>query len=193
MSLRSFLKLTVVIIGILVMSILFFLPREKALIEDLVVNLFATVFGGLILVSLFFVAREKIFPFPNISGQWYIEMLTVKTAYRPYNKMKLRYVAMLWKGGNHIQGTVEKIYEDSTTGTRQFTGKDRTRGELQGYVQKNYLAKDRAYLHVVEEGHGRESTHFYEIIVQSDKKMVGTFTSMVADQCGEVIWQREEF
>lgn len=186
-------KLSVVIIGILVLSIFFILPREKALIEGLVVNLIATIFSGLILAFLFFLAREKIFTLPNISGQWYIEMLTVKTAYRPYNKMKLRYVAMLWREGNHIQGTVEKIYEASTTGIRQFTGKNRTRGELRGYVQKNYLSKDRVYLHVVEKGHGRESSHIYEIDVQSEKKMVGTFTSMVADQSGEVIWQREEF
>ena len=48
-------------------------------------------------------------------------------------------------------------------------------------------------LHVVEEGHGRESTNFYDFIVNSGHNMTGSFTSMVANQDGEAIWQRNEF
>ncbi len=107
--------------------------------------------------------------------------------------MILRYVAMLWRKGNIIKGTVEKIYEKSTTGERKFIAKNRTRGEIEGYIEKNYLTKDRLFLHVIEDGHGRKSTHFYEITVQSNEVMSGTFNSMVADQDGTVSWQKNEF
>lgn len=153
----------------------------------------ATILGGSILTLLFFWFKEKIFPLPEVTGRWYFEMHTVNVTYKPYENMILRYVAMLWREGNIIKGTVEKIHENSSTGEREFIGKNRTRGEVEGYIEKNYFTKDRLFLHVIEDGHGRESTHFYELIIQSDEVMSGTFNSMVADQDGTVSWQRNKF
>lgn len=153
----------------------------------------ATVLGGLVLALLFFWAKERLFPLPEITGRWYFEMRTEKTAFAPYAGMVLRYVAMLWREGHRIAGTVEKIYENSSTGERSFIGKNRTRGVVDGYVEKKYLASDRIFLHVIEDGHGRESTNIYDVIVQSDGRMTGSFQSMVADQDGTVRWQREPF
>lgn len=156
-------------------------------------SIIATVVGGVILALLFFWAREKLFPLPDITGRWYFEMRTINTSYEPYAGMVLRYVAMLWREGNRIQGTAEKIYENSSTGKRDYVGKNRTRGVAAGYLEKNYFAKDRLFLHVVEDGHGREFTNFYDVIIVSDKKMLGAFNSMVANQDGEVTWQRDVF
>lgn len=156
-------------------------------------NFLATLLGGIFLALLFFLSREKWLPLPDITGRWYFEMRTLKTAYNPYKGMILRYVAIVWREGTRIEGTVEKIYENSSTGEREYVGEDRTRGTLHGYVQKNYFGRDRVFLHVVEKGHGRESTNFYDIRVLKSKKLSGTFASMVADQEGEVSWQREPF
>jgi len=123
-------------------------------------SLLSTIIGGGFLTFLFFWLREKVFPLPDITGRWYFEMLTENSAYNPYKGMVLRYVAMLWREGGRIEGTVEKFYEDSSTGKRPFVGKDRTRGRVEGYIQKNYFTRDRIVLHVVEDGHGRESTIF---------------------------------
>lgn len=161
--------------------------------EALGANFLATLLGGILLALLFFWARERLFPLPDITGRWYFEMRTISTAYKPYDGMVLRYIAMLWREGYRVKGTVEKIYEDSSTGRRSFVGKNRTRGRVEGYVQKNYLAKDRVFLHVVEAGHGRESTNFFDLLVQSREKMEGRFDSMVADQSGNVVWKRETF
>jgi hypothetical protein len=120
-------------------------------------------------------------------------MHTVETSYIPYDKMTLRYVAILWREGNKVEGTVEKIYENSSTGEREYTGSNRTRGKVEGYVEKNYLGKDMLFLHVTEDGHGRESTNFYELVADSDSLMEGTFSSMVANQSGKVKWQRSKF
>jgi hypothetical protein len=153
----------------------------------------ATVAGGVLLAILFFWAKERLLPLPEITGRWFFEMRTEKTAYAPYAGMVLRYVAMLWREDHRIAGTVEKIYENSSTGERSFIGKNRTRGIVNGYVEKNYLASDRIFLHVIEDGHGRESTNIYDVIVQSAGRMNGSFHSMVADQDGTVIWQRDPF
>lgn len=156
-------------------------------------DIIATLAGGIGLTFLFFLARERLFPVPSITGRWYLEMVTVNTAYNPYKDMVLRYVVIIWKEGNSLKGTAEKIYENSSTGERDFDGKNRTRSVIEGYIEKNYLGKDRVYLHSVENGHGRESTNFYDLLVQSESKMIGAFNSMVANQDGKVVLQREPF
>lgn len=157
------------------------------------VDVIATLIGGICLTLLFFVAREKLFPVPEITGRWYIEMVTVNTAYNPFKGMVLRYVVMIWREGNVLKGSAEKIYEDSSTGERDFVGKNRTRATIEGYIEKKYLGKDKIYLHSIENGHGRESTNFYDLLVKSESEMIGAFNSMVANQDGTVMCQREPF
>ncbi|GAA4093031.1 hypothetical protein [Zhongshania borealis] len=101
----------------------------------------ATLLGGVGLTFLFFVAREKLFSVPEITGRWYMEMVKVNTAYNPYKDMTLRYVIMIWREGNTLKGTAEKIYENSSTGEREFVGKNRTRAIIEGYIEKTTLAR----------------------------------------------------
>lgn len=156
-------------------------------------NILATLVGGMGLTFVFFIAREKLFPMPDITGRWYLEIVTVNTAYNPYKDMVLRYVIMIWREGNIIKGSAEKIYENSSTGEREYIGKDRTRANIEGYLEKKYLGKDRVYLHSVEAGHGRESTNFYDLLIKSNVDMIGAFNSMVANQDGTARCQRQPF
>ena len=162
-------------------------------VVDFLLNVGSTVAGGIFLAFLFFLLKEKVFPLPSVTGQWYFQMCTERTAYGPYRDMVLRYVAMLWCEGPNIRGTIEKTYENSSTGEREYIGKNRTRGLVEGYIEKNYFAKDVIYFHLIEDGHGRESTHFHKLHIQSSNRMSGRFSSMVADSSGEVVWQRESF
>ncbi len=161
--------------------------------DTLLSDIIATIIGGAILALMFFWVREKFFALPSVAGRWHFETRTTNTSYRPYEGMVLRYLAILWQEGNRIQGTIEKIYEKSSTGEREYVGKNRTRGKIDGFLEKNYFTKDRMYLHVVEEGHGRESTSSFELIFKADQTMIGTFTSMVANSEGNAIWQRAPF
>lgn len=155
----------------------------------------STVVGGVLLAILFFLAREIWFPLPNVTGKWHVEMRTSKTAYEPYEGMVLRYIAIAWREGSVIKGTVEKVYENSSTGEREreYVGKNRTRGWVEGHIDKRYFSKDRVSLHIIENGHGRQSTSFYELVVQSNGSMTGTFFAMAAASEGKVTWQREPF
>lgn len=156
-------------------------------------DILATVIGGIILAVIFFWSRENLFSIPEMTGKWYFQIKTVQTAYRPYEGMVLRYVAILYREGNKVEGTVEKIYENSTTGEREFVGENRTRGSVVGYIEKNYFSNDKVFLHVVENGHGRESTNFYKLLVLPNGEMKGEFSSMVADQEGITEWRRSIF
>ena len=162
-------------------------------IVDFVSNVASTIVGGVILALLFFSAKEKWFPLPNLTGQWHFQMRTERTEYNSYKGMVLRYVALLWTEGPNVRGTVEKIYEISSTGERPYIGKDRTRGAVSGFVEKRYFSKDLVHLHIVEDGHGRESTHFHDLCVEKGDGMMGRFFAMVADSEGEVLWQRTPF
>ena len=156
-------------------------------------DVLATVFGGIALTLTFFLAKEKCFPLPKLTGRWFLEQTTQTTAYVPYEGMVLRYVVMLWLEGNRVEGTAEKIYEKSSTGERTYTGAHRTRSIVSGCVEKRYLGSDKIYLHCVEVGHGRESTNFFDLTPAAGDEMVGTFTSMVAEQTGAVRCQRRPF
>jgi hypothetical protein len=167
-------------------------------ISELVQNNFfldvsATVVGGVLLSILFFYAREKLFPLPEITGRWYMEITTENTSYNPFKNMILRYELMIWREGTRIHGSLEKIYENSSTGEREYIGENRTRGIVDGYLDKKIFTKDRLILHVIENGHGRESTNFYDLTVSSNKAMQGVFTSMIASQDGKVLLQRAPF
>jgi hypothetical protein len=153
----------------------------------------AAILSGALLTFLFFLAKEKMFPLPKIAGRWYFETQTIETAFNPFKGMVLRYIAMLAQEGPVVRGTVEKIYEKSLTGERDYTGTNRTRGILEGYLDKFYLAKDRIQIHLVEDGFGRESTIFFDLAVDDASNLSGSFQSMAADQSGIVKWQRSSF
>jgi hypothetical protein len=151
-------------------------------IELFGLNVLQTVVGGVLLTFLFFLLKEKCFSLPNVNGTWYLEIHTKKTAYRPFEGMKLRYIVMMWREGGKIEGTIEKVYELSSTGEREYVGKQRTRGQIHGSIEKRYFSKDRLCLHIVEDGHERQSSNFYDVTIFSTKEMIGVFSSMVANQ-----------
>ena len=162
-------------------------------IETILLNITSTVLGGLVLTGLFFFAREKWFALPSISGKWNFRSSTAKTSYNPYKDMELSHVAMLWCEGPRIKGTVEKVYEKSSTGEREYIGKNRTRGQVEGFIEKRYFSKDEVSLHITEDGHSRESSHFQKLVIETNDHMIGEFASTAADSGGEITWQREEF
>ena len=82
-----------------------------------------------------FVAYLSLFPFKGthisdteLSGPWHIETCTVKTEFKKFEGMVLRYRAMFFREGSIIRGTAEKVYEDSNTlNDHNYVGPNRTR------------------------------------------------------------------
>lgn len=156
-------------------------------------GLASTILGGIILALFFFLVREKCFGPIDIVGRWYFEIKTEKTAYNPYKDMVLRYVCVIWKEGNHLNGSVEKIYENSTiNNNKEYVGENRSRGTLTGVYEKNYFSKDRVYIHINEKGEKRESTIYLSLDMNKNLAS-GNFFTFIADQEGTCIWKREPF
>ena len=166
-------------------------PRQASTkATSVLMNVVQSLVSGIILAFLFFVAREICFPLPSVAGRWTVEMHTTQTAYRPYEGMVVRYVAILWREGTTVKGTIEKTFEATSTDTATYIGADRTEGEIEGYIHKLYLSKDRIVLTIIEEGAVRESTHFHDLTVERADSMTGRFIATAADSEGEVIWRR---
>lgn len=153
-------------------------------------NIGQSLISGVVLAILFFVAREIWFPLPSIAGRWTVEMHTTKTAYRPYENMRVQYVAILWREGSIVKGTVEKTSEVTSAGTTTYTAEQRTRGEVEGYIHKLYFSKDRIAVNVIEQGELRQFTHYHDLVVERQDSMAGTFIATSADSEGDVTWRR---
>lgn len=162
--------------------------------SDLIAGALGGVIAASIFAPLFFFVKEKWYGMADITGKWYFEITTESSAYRPYKRMVLRFVAILWRDGNRLSGTTEKIYENSVNGERSFAGNNRTRGKIDGYYEQRYFSQlDRVTLHLVEDGHGRQSTYYFDLEMSDDSLPSGDFSSMVADQIGTTRWQRNPF
>lgn len=162
-------------------------PRKAFLV---LLRIAQSVVSGILLALLFFFAREEWFPLPSVAGRWAVEMHTTDTSYRPYEGMRVQYVAILWREGSIIKGTIEKISETTSTGTHTYTAEDRTRGEIEGFIHKLYFSKDRITVHIIEQGERRQFTHFHDVTVQRPDSMAGTFIATSADSQGDVTWRR---
>lgn len=139
---------------------------------------------GIVLTILFFLFREKVFPLPDIYGKWILETKTLDSAYNPYLNMILKYDVILYKEGNHIYGTCEKTYENSSAVEKKYIGNDRKRGIIEGSIEKKYFGKDKIMLHIVIDDFSRESTLFVNLEKMSTNEFSGKFQHLIADQSG---------
>ena len=113
-------------------------------LEIALLNILSTVLGGLLLAFLFFLAREKCFPLPDLSGKWNFRSSTSKTKYKPFENMELGFIAMLWCEGPRIKGTVEKVFENSSAGNIKYVGENRTRSQVEGYIENGTFRKTKS-------------------------------------------------
>lgn len=153
--------------------------------ENFFASLFATILGGALLTSLLFFLRERAFPFPEISGHWILTTITKHSAYNPYKNLAIKYEIIIWREGSKIKGTGEKFFEISTQGRKEYLGKKRRRTKIEGSVEKNYLKKDKLYMHMTVDDFGRESTYYLEFKMSRNIDVAhGFFRTMVASQMG---------
>lgn len=160
-------------------------------LNNFIPSIAATVLGGIILTFLIFWFKERVFKLPDIDGRWYFITQTIESAYNPYKEMQLEHVAVLHRESSSVFGSAEKIYEISSTGEREYVGKDRMKGIIKGSIERNFFSKSKLSLHSSDKDFSRESTTFHELLIISKDEMRGYFTSMIADQSGEVVWRRE--
>lgn len=150
-----------------------------------------TLVGGALLATVFFLVREKCFPLPEIEGRWFIETETIESKFNPYKGMILIHEAMLWREGNAIKGTAEKIHENSGGKQSDYDGARRTRSLVGGFVEKRYFGADRVCLHLTETGKERESSTIFKLTCKTGFSMSGTFIATAGSSSGRAHIRRE--
>jgi hypothetical protein len=149
-----------------------------------------TVVGGIVLALLFFWFSDHVFKFPQLSGLWRFELTTEQTSYNPYRGMKLTYLVLLSQEGPALQGSGEKVREDVGGVVRTYTGADRSRIEVRGYLTKRYFGASTVVLHYREISPSRESSSMQTLTVDNDRAMRGSYHSTIANSTGAVAWER---
>lgn len=161
-------------------------------------HILETIIAALSISIILFIYKEWVFPLPNLNGEWEFEEITNETKYKPYNNIKIRYKAIIWNQTDNIFGTAEKISEETHDGKkREYNGAHRSRVEIRGSIQKNYLSRNRLHLHLLQKGQERESTTFHELIIYkkfelfyNTPTMAGDFFTTAADCRGNVSWKK---
>lgn len=154
-------------------------------------DLLATLVGSILLATLFFLLREKVFGYKELDGSWVYEQKTITSAFNPYMGMTVTFLVLLARDGNRIYGSAEKISDKTSYGKkREYVGKDRSRAEIQGHIEKRYFSRDRISIHIVENSVSRTSSTFHILECINDKNMEGRFSSTISNQTGEVVWTR---
>lgn len=169
-----------------------------SLLKNVAASCLASFCAGIFLAAFFFYARERWHPLPVINGTWHCMTYTSEqgnaaaSEQENYVGMFLIYRATFLQVGNMVRGTDEKRFEASDSTVGRAT---RTRSEIDGFLQKNYIDKSRLFLHMEEGGEQeglRESTRSYYMEIGAEK-MSGDFESSVLDQKGKVVCKREQF
>lgn len=154
-------------------------------------NLIGTFIGGIFLAVFFFLSREYVFCLPDLNGPWTFQSETEVTLYNPYKGIKVTYIVLLWQEGNRIHGSGEKVQDEIKDGSiRKYTGSDRSRIEIRGYVTKRYLRKSKVVLHFAELSEKRVSTTMQSLLIPDKKTMEGKYASTIANSSGKVRWTR---
>jgi N-acetylmuramoyl-L-alanine amidase len=159
--------------------------------KEFLTSVFATVAGGVILSLLFFVVSDFVFKLPSVGGRWFFSTVVNESSLERYKQMQLIYTALLNQEGQKISGTAEKIAEKTNKGTRFYTGKNRVHLEINGYITRRYLSRDRIAIHYVEHGHLRDSSTIHRLKMDKDNIMSGFYDSTIANQSGSVLWTRQ--
>lgn len=159
-------------------------------LDALSLDVIATVIGGALLALLAMVFNDKVFCLPELSGPWDVEIVTTRTAYRPFEGMRLGYRMIIWREGAQIRGSGEKIREDAKAGVREYVGEQRTRVEIRGYITRKYLNRSEVAIHAIEHGARRESTTIFLLKMSHADLMRGSFISTAADSAGTAEWRR---
>lgn len=156
-------------------------------------NFLGTVTGGIALSVLFFVLKEWMFAAPRVTGLWECEHIVERTAYRPYEGMKVWYRVSLVQDGERVLGFGEKDREDSTAGRHRYEGAGRSVVEITGRLEKNLTRSDRFHLIWSEQGERRKSSTVLDLRCSGSKwsgNLSGSFTSTAAESAGHAFWKR---
>lgn len=163
------------------------ITKNKECVLELIGSILGKFIGALLPAAI----KKLAYSSPNLNGTWVYEQFTTQTAFKPYFRMTLRYLALLTIDGNKISGTAEKIWESSARGgEREYVGKNRSTATIHGFVKNKIFGQPELVIHLIENGHGRKYSTQHLVKVVNANLLEGRFSSTAADQIGSCKWDR---
>ena len=156
-------------------------------------NFAGTVSGGVALSILFFWLKEWLFSLPQITGIWEVQLITAKTAYRPYDGLQLWYRITLIQTGTTFTGVGELHREHSAQQVLEYRKSGRRPVEIQGMIEKRFTKADLIHVLWSEEGVDRKFSNVFVLNVSGSKKcggLWGKYASTAANSSGHSSWSR---
>lgn len=155
--------------------------------QELLINVAGTIVGGIILTFILFLFNEFVFAKINLTGEWNATITVNKTSYKPFENLVVEYKIHLIQKGYELSGSGEKISNATSDGkSTVFLRENRVIIGVDGYFERNYIAKNRIYLNISEEGRVRETRSTYFLEFDSHNILRGTFISTAADAKGKI-------
>ncbi|MCX6165998.1 MAG: hypothetical protein NTU73_14245 [Ignavibacteriae bacterium] len=153
-------------------------------------NIIGNFLGDLLIISLIWLLSDYIFKLPNLNGKWRFTINIKDTKFSTYKDLNIIYDVYIYQIGNQIYGTGEKIKDIDVNGkSREYIGKDRARIDINGTPKKYLWKNNEAIIHIKEENEVRASTSIHLLKIYKNN-MKGYFYSSIADQSGNVEWER---
>ena len=147
--------------------------------------------GGVLAATIAFLLWKRLFPMPNLSGEWEFSTNTENSTYNPYSNLWPTYRAHILHDGTSLRGTGEKFSERAEgKDPYEFESDKRVHISIDGSIQRRGFRSFDVNVHQHEVGRIRETSWSHELKVTNNDTLEGRFRSTSADQRGRVKWRR---
>ncbi len=118
--------------------------------------------------------------------------------------MQLTYTIRMFQEGNKLKGVGEKVRAVIPNNSKnimvvdeEYSGKQRVRIQIEGYIENNYFAQDKIKIFYTEGGKGsqgpRKTVTIQDLYLADNGDLIGNFDSTVSDSVGKVIWKKKSY
>ncbi len=160
-------------------------------VRAVLTNALGTLCGGMSLALFAFFFGDWLFGIPNVHGHWYFVTETTRARKSDYKGMRVTYKALLRQEGSHIEGSGEKVMDQTADGLETiFEFSKRVQVKISGCVRKRYLGRSQVLIHIEEDGRQRPTSALHTLARKNGDLLGGTFTWTASDSYGGVVWSR---
>lgn len=158
--------------------------------SDISKSVIGSLISAVLIAVLFGFWNDYVYKKDRLTGYWKVELETVGSSYSKYRGLKTYYEFIIGQNVNSLNGTGEKISEDSVNGPVEYDTDKRTHLEFEGALTYRVFSKNTVDILYKENGRKRPSSTILNLVVESSEKMSGTFISTIASSKGNVVFTR---
>ena len=158
--------------------------------SDISKSVIGSLISAVLITVLFSLWNDYIYKKDQLTGYWEVEFETIETSYSKYRGLKTYYEFIIGQKGHGLDGTGEKISEDSVNGVIEYDADKRTHLDFDGVITYRVFSRNTVDITYKENGRKRPSSTILNLVIESRDRMSGTFISTIASSKGKVIFTK---